>query len=88
MAKKPSKSQAMKEIYSLFEEARKKDTQKYVKLARKTAMKNRIHLPLELKIQFCKKCNNLLTQKTARIRIKNKKRVIICNNCEKKKVIE
>ncbi|MBI2109938.1 ribonuclease P [Candidatus Woesearchaeota archaeon] len=81
---------AEEHILALFKEAENEfkkhpeRSNRYVKLARRIAMKFQIKLPIELKRKFCKHCNAFLKPgMNCRIRI-NKSRVIYyCFKCKK-----
>ncbi len=84
--KQLQKKIARERIEILFREARKTPHQKlsnrYVFLARKIAMKYQVKIPREYKKLFCKKCYAyLVPAKTLRTRIKNKKLIYYCYNC-------
>ena len=75
-------------IEILFNEANnvfKKDhdlAKKYVRLARKIAMRLKLRLPKEIKRKFCKKCNSYLKSGVnCKIRTKDKMIVCKCFNC-------
>jgi|TARA_Y100000310_G_scaffold302635_1_gene340177 ribonuclease P protein subunit RPR2 len=84
------KTIAEKRIKILFKEAGKifkkdpKLADRYIKLARKIAMKIKVRIPRELKRKFCKHCYRFLKQGvTCRVRTKDKKVIYFCMNCEK-----
>ncbi len=88
---KPAKQQqiAKKRIKFLFSEARhvfKKDrslSAKYVKLARRIAMKYKIRLPSSLKKKFCKNCYSYLVPGVnCRVRIHKHRIIYFCFNCK------
>src|SRR3989338_2228217 len=90
-SKKPAKQVqiAKRRIRFLFSEAReslKKDARlsaKYVKLARRLAMKYRIKLPSELKKKFCKSCNSyLIPGVNCRVRIHKSRVIYYCLSCK------
>jgi len=57
---------------------------RYVFLARKLAMRFKVRIPRELKRRFCKHCYTyLVASKNARVRVQNKKVIILCENCRK-----
>jgi ribonuclease P protein subunit RPR2 len=57
---------------------------RYVKIARKLAMRNLVQITREHKRRFCKHCYcYLLPHVTCRIRIHKGKLVVYCYNCEK-----
>jgi ribonuclease P protein subunit RPR2 len=77
-------------VKKLFEEAKLKFSKnpslsnKYVKLARKAAMKINLRLPRELKRRFCKHCYSYFVPgKTSRIRIHKSRVTIYCLTCKK-----
>ena len=74
--KKLSKTEAEKQIADFFKDTENKSA-KDVKKIKRLAMSHNIQLK-ELRKKFCKKCYSPLKGK---IRIKNKKKVIICENC-------
>ncbi len=77
MVKKISQSKAKKQIHEFFSDIND-ITQKDVKKIKRLAMKNNIHLK-ELRKKFCKKC--FTPYKNPKIRIKNKTKTTICENC-------
>jgi ribonuclease P protein subunit RPR2 len=89
--KKTNKEEIAKQrIKNLFEQAEKVFDEKpnlanrYVKIARKIAMKINLKFPRGLKRKFCKHCYLYLKPGTnCRIRTKNKKVVYYCQNCKK-----
>lgn len=99
MTKRKSQKQEIKRIAKqriiiLFDQARQiasKDqslANRYIKLARKIAMKAQISIPGALKRQFCKHCYfYLIPGKNCRIRLqgkgKGRKVVYYCFNCKK-----
>jgi RNase P subunit RPR2 len=74
--KKLSKTEAEKEIADFFKDAENKST-KDVKKIKKLAMSHNIPLK-ELRKKFCKKCYSPIKGK---IRIKEGKKIIICEKC-------
>ena len=81
---------ALERIKTLFKEARlvfkedKKLANRYVKLARKIAMRYKVRIPSELQKQFCKHCYKfLMPDINCRIRFHNKKIVYYCLECKK-----
>ncbi|HLC63333.1 MAG TPA: ribonuclease P [Candidatus Nanoarchaeia archaeon] len=93
MAKK-SKSQlkdlALKRVKDLFSEAEiifpknKELANRYIQIARKTAMKVNLKLPRNLKRKFCKHCYSYLVPgKTSRTRIHKSRVTIYCFTCKK-----
>lgn len=91
---KPSKNKlrkiALEKIKTLFNEAKLQFNKnpslsnRYVKLARKIAMKVNLRIPKEYKRRYCKHCYSyLVPNKNCRVRV-NKSRVIYyCLNCKK-----
>ncbi|GEM_PF-242298 len=86
--KKQGKRQALERVKELFlaaEEAFRQSPEladKYVKLARKTAMKSRARIPRELKRRFCKHCHSFLVPSVnCRIRLAGGKVVHYCLSC-------
>ncbi len=77
MKKKLSKSEAKKEIWEFFSNIKNKSS-KNIKKIKKLAMSYNIPLK-ELRKRFCKKC--LTPYKNPKIRIKNKIKIITCENC-------
>ena len=75
--KKLSKSEAEKHIQEFFQDIQKKNS-KDIKKIKKLAMRNNIPL-CKLRKKFCKKC--LMPYKNTKIRIKNKMKLITCENC-------
>jgi len=86
-----SKQKLAKErILILFRQAKKSDQKlanRYVKLARKIAMKARIPVPRALKRRFCKHCYTYLNSKNSKIRLQGKSKgrrvVYTCLKCKK-----
>ncbi len=78
---------AKERIKTLFEEAEKATTQelanKYIKTARKIAMKFNLRLPRYYNRKFCKHCYNYFKKDNYRVRTKNGKVVYYCLNCKK-----
>lgn len=90
--KKPSEHRiiALERIETLFKEADiifKEDpklSNRYVKLARKIAMKYKVKIPSELKKRYCKHCHSFLKQgKNCKVRLKDGKAVYHCLVCDK-----
>lgn len=75
--KKLSKEEAKKEIAEFFENINEK-TPEEIRKVKKIAMSSSIQLK-ELRKKFCKKC--LMPYKNPKVRIKNKTKTIVCNNC-------
>tara|TARA_Y100000034_G_scaffold39094_2_gene48199 strand:- start:31564 stop:31872 length:309 start_codon:yes stop_codon:yes gene_type:complete len=82
---------AKQRIKQLFKQAKQAKEQslsnRYVKLARKIAMKAQIPVPRAFKRQYCKHCYTYLNSKNSRIRLQGKgkgRRVVYtCLNCKK-----
>jgi len=84
------KKEAMQVIINLFNLAKiafkddPKLANKYVKLARKNAMKVNLRLPKNLKRKFCKHCYSYLVPgKNSRVRIHKSRVIYYCFNCKK-----
>ena len=80
---------AKKRIKFLFNEAKdvfKKDSKlsdKYIKLARRIAMKYKIKLPSALKKKFCKNCHKYLVHGVnCRVRIHKHRIIYYCFGCK------
>lgn len=89
-SKKKQKEIAQERIKTLFREAEKAFSKnpalahRYVKLARKIAMKVKSRIPIELKRRFCKHCYKYLVPGTnCRIRTREGKLIIYCLECKK-----
>ena len=85
---KPEKivNEAKQKIAELFAlaEGNEKMADRYVYLARKISMKNKVRIPSELKRRFCKYCYCYLRQgKNVRVRRNKKGIVYTCLNCKK-----
>ena len=78
MTKKISKSEAKKQIQEFFSNIKNKNPNE-VKKIKKMAMGQNIKLGEKRKL-FCKKC--LIPYKNPKIRIKNKTKIITCENCK------
>ncbi len=88
--KKSQKKEALEKIKTLFTEAKTQFSKnpglsnKYVKMARKIAMKFNITMPRNLKRKFCKHCYSyLVPSKNCRVRIHKSRVVYHCDNCKK-----
>jgi len=88
--KKSDKKEALEKIKTLFYEAEKQFSKnpslsnRYVKLARKIAMKFNVTMPREFKRKFCKHCYSyLVPNKNCRVRIHKSRVIYSCNNCKK-----
>ena len=77
MKKAFSKTEARKQIDEFFSEVKNK-TPKEVKKIKRLAMKYNLSLKENRKL-FCKKC--LVPYKNSKVRIKNKMKTIVCENC-------
>tara|TARA_Y100000310_G_scaffold344954_1_gene460744 strand:+ start:1861 stop:2184 length:324 start_codon:yes stop_codon:yes gene_type:complete len=84
------KNIAKEKIKELFDLAKikfkeePKVSDRYVRVARRTAMKYRLRISYELKRKFCKYCYKyLVTGKNSRVRISNGKKIIYCLECKK-----
>ncbi len=87
-AKAQAATIAEERIQELFKQAEKKFSKepalshRYVKLARKMAMKHRLRMPSELKKRFCKEClHYLVPGKNCRVRTQTGKIVYTCEHC-------
>ena len=90
MKKQELQKIALERIKILFNEADKafkehpERSHKYIKLARKIAMKVNLRIPSELKRKLCKHCYTYLKIGiNARKRIRDKKIIYYCKNCKK-----
>ena len=88
--KSKQKEIAKERIKILFQQAEevfssnKSLANRYVTLARKIAMKVKLHIPLELKRKFCKHCYKfLMPGVNSRIRTRDGKVIISCLECKK-----
>lgn len=88
--KKIKQEIALDRVKVLFKEAQikfKTDptlAQRYVDIARKTAMKVNLRMPRELKRKICKHCYSyLVPPKTCRVRIHKNKVIYYCLDCKK-----
>jgi len=77
MKKKLSKTEAKKNVENFFKIIKNKDLED-IKKIKKLAMMHNITLK-EKRKSFCKKCMN--PYKNPKIRIKNKIKIITCENC-------
>ncbi len=84
------KKEVLDVVKNLFNEAKLQFNKnpnlsnKYIKLARKLAMKVNLRLPRELKRKFCKHCYSYLVPgKNARVRIHKSRVIYYCFNCKK-----
>ena len=73
-------------LFKLAKEEFKNDSKlsdKYVKLARRIAMKYKIRLPSELKKRFCKHCHKYLVPSVnCRVRIHKRRIIYYCMGCK------
>ena len=81
---------ALEKIKTLFQEARIQFNKnpslsdKYIKLARKIAMKVNLSIPKEYKRRFCKHCYSyLVPSKTCRVRVHKSRVIYYCLKCKK-----
>ena len=81
--KSEHKKLAMTNIKSLFNQANySKSPDKYVKYARKLAMKFQLTLPSDIKRRFCKHCYSYLKQgKNVSTRVHKSRIIYTCKNC-------
>jgi len=84
------KKEVLELVRKLFEQAKIKFNKnpslsnKYIKLARKSAMKVNLRIPRELKRKFCKHCYSYLVPgRNARVRIHKSRVIYYCFNCKK-----
>ena len=89
-AKTELKKIALEKIKTLFQEARIQFNEnsflsnKYVKLARKIAMKVNLSIPKEYKRRFCRHCYYyLVPSKTCRVRVHKSRVIYYCLKCKK-----
>jgi ribonuclease P protein subunit RPR2 len=87
---KPKKviNAARERINELFKQAElsgsKKYANRYVEIARKISMKNKVKMPSELKKRFCKHCKSYLRHgRNVRVRINEKGTIYTCLECKK-----
>jgi len=78
----------MERIRVLFEQAEGMVSEdsglanRYVELARRIAMKNKVKLPSELKKKFCKKCHSYLVPSlNCRVRVHDRRVIYTCLIC-------
>lgn len=87
--KTEQKTIAKERILKLFDQAEKSYKKnislanRYITIARKIAMKSKVRIPPNLKRKFCKHCYKYLTPNNSRIRIRDQKIIIYCENCKK-----
>ena len=84
------KKESLDKIKELFKEADaqfskdKELSNKYVKIARKMAMKLNLRLPRDIKRKFCKHCYSYLKPgKNCRVRIHKSRIIYYCLECKK-----
>lgn len=79
------KQLALNRIKSLFYQARTRPeyANRYVKLARKIAMKARISIPKIYKRKFCKHCYNYFQKDNYKVRTTKHHLVYTCLKCKK-----
>jgi len=88
-SKKEQKNISKERIIILFNQAEKTYKKnlslanRYITLARKLAMKSRVKIPSSLKRKFCKHCYKFLTPTNSRVRVRDHKVIIFCENCKK-----
>jgi ribonuclease P protein subunit RPR2 len=90
--KKSQEKLALERVRELFKQAESEFSSKegkvlanrYVKLARRIAMKYRISIPSPLKRKFCKHCYSFLKPGVnSRVRLAKKRVIIACQECNK-----
>lgn len=88
--KEKLRKEALALVKKLFEDAKLSFNKnpslsnKYVKLARKTAMKVNLRIPRELKRKFCKHCYSYLVPgRNSRIRMHKSRVIYYCFSCKK-----
>ena len=80
---------AYDKIKVLFDEAKLQSrknielSNRYVKLARKIAMKVNLRMPREYKRRFCNHCYNYFTNNNRRVRVHKSRVIYYCLNCKK-----
>lgn len=73
-----------KEADKAFDDKRPDLSNRYVKLARKIAMKTKVKIRSPLKKRFCKHCYSYLRPGTnCRVRLNEKSVTYYCSNCKK-----
>ncbi len=60
----------------------KNKANRYVELALKTSMKNKVPIPTEFKRKYCKKCHVYLGSENLRVRTNDGKIVYFCKDCK------
>ena len=88
--KKELKKIASEKIKTLFDEAKIQFNEnpslsdRYVKLARKIAMKVNLRIPKEYKRRFCRHCYSyLVPNKNCRVRVHKSRVIYYCLKCKK-----
>ena len=87
--KQKQKKFALKHLKAIFDLAtnpniHQEQKDNLTKLARKTAMKVRLRMPKQYKRRYCTHCYSYLTPDTKqRVRVRNKKVIILCKTCKK-----
>jgi ribonuclease P protein subunit RPR2 len=83
---------ARERIAALFAQARAASashpelSDRYVSLARKIAMRQRVRIDTEYRRQFCRRCSSFLVSgKTSRVRVHGGKVVVTCLACKKRR---
>ena len=86
LRKNQLKKIALERVNELFDEAKNSDSElarKYVKLARRIAMRVNLRLPKEIKIRFCRNCDAYLVPgKNLRVRKDKDKIIYYCLECK------
>lgn len=82
---------ARERIDLLFEQATKEfedhpeRSKRYIEIARNIAMKYTLSLPREQRKKFCSECGSFLVKgENCRVRLKNGKKVLTCEECGEK----
>jgi len=85
--KKKDKIAALREINGLFSKAKeiiKQDERmaaRYIKKAKRIAMRHNLRMPREIRKRFCRRCYSLFTLNNSKTRIKHGFIVIHCLKC-------
>lgn len=84
------KEEVIANIFRLIGQAEKNPrlSKRFIKSAKKIAMRNTIKMPKELKKKYCSKCYSLFNSKNSETRIKNSFKTIKCLECGKIKRIK
>ncbi len=84
------KKEALQVVNNLFNQAKiifnknEELANRYIKLARKTAMQVNLKIPKNLKRKFCRHCYSYLVPgKNSRVRIHKSRVIYYCFNCKK-----